>query len=103
MKDGTAGTWADHLIKESEGLGDYGHTWLTFFATLKEKFADPDQGDTAHTKLKELKTRKKQTADEFVVAFEQYERESGYDEVTLIERFEEGLSQGLVVGVGNHR
>ena len=95
MKDGTAGTWADHLIKESEGLGDYGYTWLTFVATLKEQFADPDQGDTARTKLKELK-QGKQTADEFVVAFEQYERESGYDEVALIERFEEGLSQGLV-------
>jgi hypothetical protein len=95
MKDGTAGTWADHLIKETEGLGDYGYTWLTFVATLKEQFADPEQGDTTCTKLKELQ-QGKQTADDFVVAFEQYERESGYDEVTLIERFEEGLSQGLV-------
>jgi hypothetical protein len=92
MKDGTAGSWADNMIRESED--GYAHTWKTFVQALTQQFADPDEGDTARTKLKELR-QGRSTADEYVVSFEMYEHESGYDEVALMERFEEGLSPAL--------
>lgn len=98
MKSGNAGQWAD--LKTDEEIR--GQTSFASYADFRVKFlarfGDPNEQRTAATKLAVLQQGSR-TADEYIADFETFELTSGYNDVALLDKFEQGLRPALLKDV----
>lgn len=94
LKGGTAGPWAQQLTKEIFEEGKQ-MTYQEFISEFKKVFADPNPEATARFNMDKLK-QGSNTADEYIASFRELKSKTGYNEVALMEKFEDGLSTSLV-------
>lgn len=98
MKAGRAQTWARQFMKKHGHGSTYTESWKDFVTLLKQSFGAVDPSLKAVDKLYELK-QGKMSADEYIVAFEEYEGDSGWDDKALMDQFERGLNSNLAASV----
>lgn len=98
MKSGRAQPWAKRFMEHNQMLNHYSVSWQEFEALLKESFGSADPSLNAVDKLRNLQQGTK-TADEYIVAFEEYEMHTGWDDKALKDQFEKGLKAGLVATI----
>lgn len=94
MKAGRAQIWAQQFMKKHGHESTYTESWSDFISLLKQSFGAADLSLKAVDKLYELK-QGKMSADEYIVAFEELEVDSGWDNKALMDQFERGLSSNL--------
>jgi Ty3 transposon capsid-like protein/zinc knuckle protein len=94
MKGGSAGAWADRLLERAEEDGTYEYTWEEFKEAFRESFGDADPSGTACNRIDTLEMGK-MTADEYIIAFEEHEAKTGYNDKALKDCFERGLHRSL--------
>jgi len=58
-------------------------------------FGDPNPEDTAQTKLRRI-FQGNRTAEEYVVQFQTYETQTGFDKKALIEAFKQNMNPRLL-------
>ncbi len=63
--------------------------------SLQEAFGDPNPSDTAVTALTHLH-QGSETAEDYVMKFNAYKDDTGYNDVALVELFKRGLNAGLL-------
>ena len=99
MKQGSAQAWArrfmEHFHKNS---GSYSMSWSSFETQLKESFGAADPTVNAVDKIRNLQ-QGSMTADEYIVAFEEHEANTKWDDKALKDQFEQGLKPGLVASI----
>ncbi|CAL1703763.1 unnamed protein product [Somion occarium] len=93
MKTGTAGKWAQLYDKKLADPNLPPPTWAQFEIDLCAKFADPNPKATAQRKIKTL--HMDGTCDDYVLAFETYEDDTGYNDEALLGHFKTGLPYAL--------
>jgi hypothetical protein len=95
MKGGTAGPWAKLKVKQLSAADEVIWSWDDFVQEFQSTFGDPDPAGTARFKLDQLK-QGNNTVDEYVSNFRELMDETGYNDAALVEKFEKGLSPGIV-------
>ena len=99
MKQGSAQAWARRFMEHSDNSnGNYGMSWSAFETQLKESFGAADPTVNAVDKIRNLQ-QGSMTADEYIVAFEEYEARTKWDDKALKDQFEQGLKPGLVASI----
>ena len=94
LKD-KAKTWVDTLLGDGEKhILEVFPNFLAFQKAFKARFSDPLEAENARITLKGLK-QGTGTVQDYVESFEQYQDRTGYDDVALIEIFEEGLLSSI--------
>lgn len=97
MRGGTAGPWADQIIKKYEDPDQesaFG-SWAEFKKEFESTFLDPNPAGTARYKMDHLRQGGK-TADEYVASFRELISRTGYNDAAHVEKFEKGLNSALV-------
>lgn len=95
MKGGTAGPWAKLKVKQLSAAQEVVWSWDDFIQEFQSTFGDPDPAGTARFRLDQLK-QGNNAVDEYVSNFRELKDETGYNDAALVEKFEKGLSQGIV-------
>ena len=99
MKKGAARAWAARLFdlmqrpnnKDDNPFGPVvPRTWDAFKTEFLLAFGDPNRQLTAQQRIKHL-TLGNKTADEYIVAFEELEEDTKYNEEALIDFFKTGI------------
>ena len=93
MKSGNAGIWAEQKATEWAEMERL-PSWPEFYQMVMDRFGDPDAGATARLALHSL-MQGSSSAEEYCSSFQTYQHDSGYNEVALIEKFEQGLNTDL--------
>ena len=93
MKGGNAGKWAEQKALEWAQLEAL-PSWNQFSQIVEDRFGDPDPATTARMELQRPR-QGSMSAEEYCTAFQVYQNESGYNNVALVEKFEQGLKQSL--------
>jgi hypothetical protein len=70
---------------------DHKTNWEQFKANVQMAFGDSDHATTVWIKIKEIR-QGRDSADDYVIKFEEFEMWTGFDEMVLIEQFKEGLA-----------
>lgn len=94
MKGGSAGPWAKTKLQDYLSKGQ-GPSWEDFERDLVDSFGDPDKAGTARFKMDLLK-QGTHTADEYVTSFRELQKDTGFNDAALVEKFEKGLNTALV-------
>lgn len=94
MKGGTAGPWAELKVQDLTPA-TASPTWDAFVVEFKAVFGDSDPAGTARHKMDQLR-QGSLSADEYVAAFRELKKDTGYNDTALIDRFEKGLNSSLV-------
>lgn len=96
MRGGTAQRWAERQldIHEQRIQGVRLLTWIAFEEAVKRDFGQQDVAVTARNKM-ELLSQGSMTTSEYVIAFEEVQHDTGYDETALIHYFKKGLPRAL--------
>ena len=90
--EGSAAPWMQLQVKAvDDGTMT---TYQDLKDALQKAFGDPDRKATAQWKLRRIR-QGSMTADEYIVAFEEYEVLSGFNAEALIHIFREGLNEQL--------
>lgn len=95
MQQGSAARWARGVTQAIEGIPREQVEWKVFLKEFKEYFGDPNPQATAQFKISSLK-QGSHTAEEFVSSFRELARDTGYNDVALVEKFKHGLNSSLV-------
>ena len=98
MKGGRAEPWARNFMEKHHHLAEYTCNWEEFVELLKLSFGASDPTANAVDKIQKLEQGSK-TADEYIVAFEEYEHYTGWDDKALMDQFEQGLQHGLKASI----
>ena len=98
MRGGRAEPWARNYMERHRNEQAYTETWSQFKDLLKASFGASDPTLHAVDKIRKLE-QGSLTADEYIVAFEEHESYTGWDEKALIDQFEKGLKPGLQASV----
>lgn len=98
MKAGRAQTWARRFIEKHGHSSSYFLSWEDFTTILKESFGAADPTVVAVDKIRKLQ-QGSMTADEYIVAFEEHEARTGWDDKALKDQFELGLKSGLTASI----
>jgi hypothetical protein len=73
----------------------YVTNWGMFKISVRTAFGDSDHVATAQLKIKEVK-QGKESVDDYVVWFEEFEGLTGFDDAALAEIFKEGLAPQIL-------
>ena len=95
MKEGKAKLWVDNLLNKEDSIADLFPTWRRFVIDFKKQFFDTLQSETARRLIKQT-YQGSGTVKDYVIAFEKHELLTGYEEISLIEAFENGLNADLL-------
>ena len=94
MQTGRASGWADAQSKKIE-KGEVVADFTGFIRQIRDRFRDPDLAATARSSIAQIRQRGRDIED-FLIEFEKYQEDCGYDEVTLMDIFKRGIDQYLV-------
>jgi hypothetical protein len=94
MSKGRALSWAEQMMEEVT-CPDFVANWGTFKNNVRMAFGDSDHAAMAHLKIKEVKQGREST-DDYVVCFKEYEGFTGFDDMALVEAFKEGLAPQIL-------
>jgi hypothetical protein len=86
--------WAEWMVEEVT-LPGYVASWGAFKTNVRTAFGDSDRVAMAHLKIKEVK-QGKESMDDYVVWFEEFEGLTGFDDTALAEIFKEGLAPQIL-------
>lgn len=98
MRGGRAESWARGFMEKLEDLNSYQCSWDEFKDLLTLSFGTADPSASAVDKLYKLE-QGSMTADEYIVAFEEHEGHTGWDDKALMNQFERGLKPGLAASI----
>jgi hypothetical protein len=94
MSKGCALSWAEQMMEEVM-CPDFVTNWGTFKNSVRMAFGDSDRAAMAHLRIKEVK-QGRESVDDYVVQFEEFEGFTGFDDTALIEAFKEGLAPQIL-------
>jgi len=92
MKTGSAATWAKRKLDEY--LGSTFPVWTVFAADFRTSFGDVDKQKTAQLKLPKI-TQGNASVDDYIVRFEEYEHDTGWNPIGLLPYFKAGLHPSI--------
>jgi hypothetical protein len=97
LRGGTAGPWADQIIRQQEGQTGTGvfPDWNAFREEFEKTFGDPNPAGTARYKMDQLR-QGTHTADEYVASFRELVPKTGFNDEAHVEKFQKGLNPTLV-------
>lgn len=95
MQEGSAAKWARRITQEIDDVPREQVQWKVFLQEFKHTFGDPNPQATAQFKISSLK-QGSHTAEEFVASFRELAKDTGYNDVALVEKFKHGLNPSLV-------
>jgi len=98
MQEGSAARWARRITQELDDIPREKVKWKVFLQQFKSTFGDPNPQATAQFKISSLK-QGSQTAEEYVTSFRELARDTGYNDVALVEKFKHGLKPSLVASI----
>lgn len=98
MKAGRAQAWARRFMEKHGHCQSYFYSWNDFTTLLRESFGTADPTVVAVDKLRKLH-QGSMSADEYIVAFEEQEAYTGWDDKALKDQFELGLKPGLTASI----
>jgi hypothetical protein len=87
-------SWAERMMEEVTHP-DFVTNWGTFKSSVRMAFGDSDHAVMACLKIKEVK-QGRESVDDYIVCFEEYEGFMGFDDTALIEAFKEGLAPQIL-------
>jgi hypothetical protein len=87
-------SWAKQMVEEVT-LPGYIASWGAFKVSVRTAFGNLDHVATAHLKIREVK-QGKESVDDYVVWFEEFEGLTGFDDAALAEIFKEGLAPQIL-------
>jgi hypothetical protein len=90
MNKGCVLLWAEWMVEEVM-LPGYIANWGAFKINVRTAFSDLDHVVMARLKIKEVK-QGKESMDDYVVQFEEFEGLTGFDNAALAKIFKEGLA-----------
>jgi hypothetical protein len=96
MNKGQALSWAEQMVEEVT-LPGYVTSWGAFKINVRTAFSDLDRVTMVQLKIKEVK-QGKESVDDYVVWFEEFEGLMGFDDAALAEIFKEGLAPQICRG-----
>ena len=105
MQGGMVEEWAGTKIdqreaaKKNEAINPF-DDWDDFCNEVDCAFGDPNPEDTAQTKLKRM-FQGSRTTEEYVVQFQTYEAQTGFDKKALIKAFKQNMNPRILEHIYN--
>jgi hypothetical protein len=94
MKQGMAKAWIDQHMGDDVAITDSFSTWPIFLRAFKQEFNDPLASITARREIRALKQGSGKVAD-YTSKFNALIKQTGYEDITLKEIFEHGLTKAI--------
>jgi hypothetical protein len=94
MIKGHALSWAEWMMEEVT-CPNFVTNWGMFKNSVRMAFRDSNHAAMAHLKIKEVK-QGRESVDDYIVHFEEFEGFTGFDDTALIEALKEGLAPQIL-------
>ena len=88
-----AASWSERQAEKiRDWKSDAIHTWEDFKTQFLERFGYPDKADRARNSITSVRQHNR-SAEDYIKEFEEYEEDTGYDDVSLCQLFKQGMKQ----------